>query len=147
MLVSVAKSHFLLNLSQHCHKSVFLTSESGLFTAFLQKSYQVFFLYKLLFALFCLVLSLFISILPPDRVFLSWSIFFRLSSQICHRCRSVSEVLAHNLHISPGRVSKACVSMPNHVRTKILNLFCMVFFCILVVPLHNPFYQFPESST
>ena len=78
MLVSVAKSHFLLNLSQHCHKSVFLTSESGLFTAFLQKSYQVFFLYKLLFALFCLVLSLFISILLPDKVLLSWPIFLIL---------------------------------------------------------------------
>ena len=26
----------------------------------------------------------------------------------CHRRRSVSKVLAHNLHISPGRISKAC---------------------------------------
>jgi len=31
-------------LSQHCHKSVFSIAESGLFTAFLQKTYQVFFL-------------------------------------------------------------------------------------------------------
>ena len=47
-LSSASKSYFLLNLSQHCHKSVFLTAESGLFTAFLRKSYQVFFLDKLL---------------------------------------------------------------------------------------------------
>ena len=46
MLSSALKSYFPLNLSQHCHKSVFQTSESGLFTAFLQNSYQVFFLYR-----------------------------------------------------------------------------------------------------
>lgn len=76
VLSSALKSYFPLNLSQHCHKSVFSTSESGLFTAFLQISYQVFFLYKLLLVLFYLMLSLFISILLPDRVLLSWSAFF-----------------------------------------------------------------------
>ena len=35
---------YLLILQQHCNKSLSKTSESGLFTAFLQKSYQVFFL-------------------------------------------------------------------------------------------------------
>lgn len=43
-LSSASKSYFLLNLSQHCHKSVFPTTESSLFTAFPQKPYQVFFL-------------------------------------------------------------------------------------------------------
>ena len=38
---------YLLILQQHCNKSLSKTSESGLFTAFLQKSYQVFFLYNL----------------------------------------------------------------------------------------------------
>ncbi len=46
---------------------------------------QVFFLYELLFVFLRLMLSLFISMLLPDRVLLSWFIFFRLSSQICHR--------------------------------------------------------------